>query len=70
MKQLLIDAMNEIHSLRRHNEILNAQLGIVEVFAAALGMKKNEGGMTSDVAWQISKKIEELDEQERQKPKK
>ena len=60
MKELLIEARQEILNLRRRNEILSAQMGVVEVFAAALGLKRNEGGMAPDVAWALQKKIDEL----------
>lgn len=60
MKELLEDARHEILTLRRQNELLNAQMGIVEVFAAALGLKRVERGMSPDVAWMLEKKIEEL----------
>lgn len=60
MKELLNEAKNEIINLRRRNEILSAQMGVVEIFAAALGMKRSEGGMAPDVAWAIQKKIDEL----------
>jgi hypothetical protein len=61
MKHLLMDAKEEILSLRRRNEILEAQVGVVVVFAAALGLKRNEQGMAEDVAWKLQKKIDELD---------
>lgn len=60
MKSLLNDALHEIRTLRRQNEILHAQMGVVEVFAAALGLKRNEGGMAPDVAFQLERKIAEL----------
>lgn len=61
MKQLLERARLEILDLRRRNEVLSAQMGIVEVFAAALGLKRNEGAMAPDVAWELQRKIEELE---------
>jgi hypothetical protein len=60
MKHLLTEARQEILDLRRRNEILSAQMGVVEVFAAALGLKRSEGGMAPDVAWALQKKIDEL----------
>ena len=60
MKELLTEARQEILDLRRRNEILSAQMGVVEVFAAALGLKRGEGGMAPDVAWALQKKIDEL----------
>lgn len=60
MIDLLNDAMQEILDLRRRNEILSAQIGVVEVFAAALGLKHGDRGAAPDVAWALRKKIEEL----------
>jgi hypothetical protein len=62
MKELLAEARHEILDLRRRNELLSAQMAVVEVFAAALGMKRNEGGMAPDVAWALQKKIDELND--------
>ena len=39
MKQLLIDARHEILDLRRRNELLSAQMAVVEIFAAALASR-------------------------------
>lgn len=60
MKELLKDALHEIRSLRRSNEILEAQMGVVHVFAAALGLKRGEQGAAPDVAWALQRKIDEL----------
>lgn len=60
MKNLLTQAKNEIQGLRRNNEILSAQMGVVDVFAAALGLKRDSGGMCPDVAWELQRKIDEL----------
>jgi hypothetical protein len=62
MINLLEDAKREIKGLRQRNEVLEAQVGVVEVFAAALGLKRNKGGAGIDVLWSIQKKIEELQE--------
>lgn len=63
MKQLLMDARQEILVLRRSNEIFAAQMSVVDVFAAALGLKRNCCGMSPDVAYALEKKIEELNDQ-------
>ena len=57
LKQLLTSARFEILELRRRNEILSAQLSVVEVFAAALGLKRQEQPQTIDVAWQLEREI-------------
>lgn len=68
MKHLLLEAKHEIEALRRRNQILEAQVGVVEVFAAALGLKRNEGGMAVDVAWSLQKAVDELDRAEVSRP--
>ena len=61
MKELLIEAREEILRLRRSNEVLTSQVGIVDVFAAALGLRREtERGMTIDVAWKLEREIENL----------
>jgi len=65
MKEILNNARNEIIELRRKNELLSSQMYVVEVFAAALGFKRNEYGMVPDIAWILQNKIEELSYQEK-----
>ena len=60
MKHLLMAAKDEIISLRRQNEILRAQMAVVEVFSAALGLKYTGGGMSLDIALELQRKIDEL----------
>jgi hypothetical protein len=60
MKDLLKRASAEIRDLRRQNEILQAQMGVVEVFAAALGLKRGERGMSVDVAWELDRTANEI----------
>jgi hypothetical protein len=60
MKDLLNRARHEIISLRRDNEILAAQVGIVNVFAVALGLKPANQGASIDVAWELEREIDQL----------
>jgi hypothetical protein len=60
MERLLSEARHEIIRLRRDNEILSAQMAVIEVFAAALGLRKNSQAMSIDIAWELERKIEEL----------
>lgn len=60
MIELLNKARHEILQLRRRNEVLNAQMAVVDIFAAALGLRPHSQGMEIDVAWEIERKIEEL----------
>ncbi|MBK8772856.1 MAG: hypothetical protein IPM06_20830 [Rhizobiales bacterium] len=61
-RRLLRTAAAEIRALRRHNELLNAQVGVMEVFAAALGLRKNENGATIDIVWEIERALMNSDE--------
>lgn len=60
MKQLLNEALQEILSLRRANEILGAKVEVVNIFAAALLGPSRPQGAGIDVAWSLRKKIDEL----------
>lgn len=60
MKDLLQRAKNEIEQLRRHNEVLSAKVEVVNIFAAALGLRKIKGGYGPDVAWELQKEIDTL----------
>lgn len=53
-------AANEIRLLRQANEMQQAQLYIVGIFAAALGFKPQPQGMGEDVAWKLEKHIEAI----------
>lgn len=64
MKNLLITAKNEIVRLRRENEILRAQVGVVEVFAAVSGLRREPMGMVEDIAWILEREIAHMDYQE------
>lgn len=59
MKLEYINAMRqaaeEIRRLQRQNEILDAQVGVVHVFAAALGLQHASRGMSEDVAHKLEK---------------
>ena len=68
LKHLLIDAKHEITNLRRRNEILEAQQGVVEVFAAALGFKRGECGASIDVAGMLQKEIDAMNEADKPSP--
>lgn len=61
MKEVLVAAKREIIELRRRNELLMAQMAVVEIFAAALGLKRGERAMVPDIAVALENKIHELD---------
>jgi hypothetical protein len=60
MRELLAKARFEILELRRRNEILSAQVAVVEVFANCVGLRSNGDCQTIDVAWEIERTLEEL----------
>lgn len=64
MKDLLISARAEILELRRRNEILAAKVETMELFATVFRTQPNYGsqGMSVDVAWQLAKQIQALEE--------
>jgi hypothetical protein len=69
MLNLLNSAKREILELRRRNELLAAQMSVVEVFAAATGLRRNDScGMTIDVAWELERAIEELQKAKEEEP--
>jgi hypothetical protein len=51
-------ASYEIKTLRKANEILSAQMQIVNIFASALGFKAQAMGASEDTAWRLDKHIE------------
>lgn len=53
-------AAYEIKSLRKVNDLLSAQMHIVNVFALALGYKPNQMGASEDIAWRLEKHIEAI----------
>jgi len=61
IKHLLMQAKQEIESLRRHNEILAARNDVVEIFAMAVdpGRRHRSIGMGEDIAWRIAERLRE-----------
>jgi hypothetical protein len=60
MVNVLLKAKHEIVQLRKRNEILEAQMMVVDIFAAALGFKREQRGAEIDVVWELEGKIAEL----------
>ena len=60
MKELLSETVQEIEELRRHNQLMQAQLAIVDVFAAALGLKPSNPPMKPDVVYRLRQQIERM----------
>lgn len=58
MKALLLEAAMEIERLRRQNEIMGAQLEVVEIFRAALLGPRTPQGMAVDVAWKLRQAVD------------
>lgn len=57
VRSLLIRASGEIRSLRRQNEIMGAQLEVVEVFRAALLGPSPPQGMAEDICFRIDRLV-------------
>lgn len=55
---LLQQSVAEIRSLRRANEIMGAQLSVVEVFRAALLGPPQPQGMVQDLCHQIQQELD------------
>jgi hypothetical protein len=54
--QLLRSAADEIRMLRSRNEVLGAQVRVIECFDTALHGRRSEGA-TVDIAWVIENEI-------------
>ena len=61
-KNTIRSAIHEIRQLRRTNEILGAQVHVIEVFSAALLGRPSQGAGL-DIAWQLERELE-TDEKE------
>lgn len=62
MKHLLTDALREIERLRNVNEILGAQVRVIDVFAMALRAPTPGGGLMGvDVAWSIREQLAKIE---------
>lgn len=70
-KDTLQRAINEIRDLRRTNEILSAKVEVMELFALVLNTKPNypTQGMSEDIAWRMQKRVDEIDAEERNRPR-
>lgn len=66
MKDLLLSAKHEIEDLRRRNELLTAKVEVMDLFGCLLhtSAARRLEGQSVDVAWQLQKKIDELDDSE------
>lgn len=62
-------ASEEIDRLRRDNQILNAQVHTMNIFALALGFKPQSVGISEDVVWKMRKQITELQNEMMRKAK-
>lgn len=70
-KDTLQRAIHEIRDLRRTNEILSAKVEVMELFALVLNTKPNypTQGMSEDIAWRMQKRVDEIDAEERNRPR-
>lgn len=63
MARLLRGAEEEIRLLRRVNEVLEAKVQTMELFATVLHTRPAErgGGMAEDIAWKLGRAAEALE---------
>lgn len=65
LANILRNASHEITSLRRQNEILQAKVDVIDTFSVALFTNPNrERGAAIDVVWEISRKLQEMEDVE------
>jgi hypothetical protein len=58
---LLREAIHEIRSLRRQNEILRAKVEVIEIFGRATAAVGNGGGCLShDVAYELEQEADKM----------
>lgn len=69
-RELLNAARQEIAQLRYANEILGAKVETMDLFRMALcaSTERRGEGFGEDVHWQLTKRLDELDEEERKLP--
>lgn len=65
LKNTLQRAHEEIVALRQTNAILEGQMHVLNVFAAALDYRPPSHGAGVDVAWEIRREIDALELTER-----
>lgn len=63
--QVLQEAAFEIRELRRLNEVLSAKVSVMEIFAAALGLRHGEQVMKPDVVWKIDKALQDMEKKDK-----
>lgn len=70
IKNLLLHAQHEILDLRRRNEVLQAKVDTMDLFALVLRTTPQylSVGMGEDVAWLIDKEVQEINRREAEKP--
>jgi hypothetical protein len=60
-KNTVQQAIHEIRELRRRNELLSAQVYVIDVFAAALLPQRSQGA-APDIVWQLQHELDTIDE--------
>lgn len=61
---MLMASAEEITRLREQNRVLAAQVGVLEIFATALGMRRGSEGAEVDLVWKLRKRIEEIQKEQ------
>ena len=70
MRDLLTDAIHEIRSLRRQNEILSAKVEVMDFFAMVLHTTPAQPsqGFSPDVAYALEQEVAKLDAKKPEPP--
>ena len=63
-KYLLTQAANEIKYLRRENEVLGAQVFVVNAFAQALAARPPGNVSSADIVWAIDAALTKAEKEE------
>lgn len=61
---MLMASAEEITRLREQNRVLSAQVGVLEIFATALGMRRGNEGAEIDLVWKLRERIKEIQKEQ------
>jgi hypothetical protein len=56
-KNTILNAIQEIEQLRRSNQLLAAQVRVLDILAAIV-LPQREQGMSPDIVWQLRRELE------------
>ena len=64
-KQMFRRVIDELETCRKQNAIMTAQLAIVDVFAAVVGLKEKPQGFSEDIVWKLKQTLRKYEEEEK-----